>query len=70
MIGLVLVALSLGIAITIGIVALIAIIARQRLGAAFELRLPSINRGGSIFQGLAGSFIMAIALYAILTFYS
>ena len=66
MVGLVLVALALGIALTIGDVALVAILARQSLGAALSAYLPSFNRGGRIIQGIAGAFIIVIALYAML----
>lgn len=66
MVGLVLVALSLGIALTIGIFALVAILARQSLGAALGAWLPSFNRGGRIIQGVAGLCVIVIATYAML----
>lgn len=65
MVGLVLVSLALGISATIGIVALLAIVARSTVGIALGDKLPQIERGGRVLQGLAGLTIMAIGLYTL-----
>lgn len=62
MVGLVLVALALGISLTIGSVALIAILARRTLGAALGTWLPGLERGARVIQGLAGGTIVVIGL--------
>jgi ABC-type nickel/cobalt efflux system permease component RcnA len=65
MVGLVLVSLGLGISLTIGVVALVAIIARQSMGAALCGRLPALARWSRGVQGAAGALIMLIGLYTI-----
>jgi len=65
MVAVVLVALAAGIAFTIGIVALLAILGRRLLGHAFAERLPRFERNARILQGVAGAVIVALAAYAI-----
>lgn len=65
MVAAVLIALSLGIATTIGLVALLAILARDRVGVLLADRLPEIERAARIFQAVAGLIIVVLALYAI-----
>jgi ABC-type nickel/cobalt efflux system permease component RcnA len=67
MVGLVLLSLALGIAATIGIVAVLAIAGRSLLGASLVDRLPHIARAGRILQGVAGAAIIAIGVLTILT---
>jgi ABC-type nickel/cobalt efflux system permease component RcnA len=62
MVGLVLVSLALGISLTIGAVALGAILGRRSLGMALGSYLPSIERWSRITQGVAGALIVAIGL--------
>ena len=62
MVGLVLVSLALGISLTIGAVALGAILSRRSLGMALGSYLPSIERWSRITQGVAGALIVAIGL--------
>jgi nickel/cobalt exporter len=65
MVGLVLISLALGISTTIGLVALLAIIGRRSLGAAFAPMLPSFERYTRIIQACAGALIVAIGLITI-----
>ncbi len=65
MVGLVLIALAFGIAFTIGIVALFAILARWSMGAAIGPRLAALDRGGRIVQGVCGVLIIAIGVYTM-----
>jgi len=65
MVGLVLVSLALGISLTIGLVALLAILARKTLGNAFTSRLPGLERGARVIQGLAGGLIVTIGLHTL-----
>ena len=65
MIAAVLIALAAGIAFTIGLVALIAILARRFIGHAVHVHLPRLERGARVLQGLAGAAIMAVAAYSI-----
>lgn len=67
MVGLVLIALTLGIATTIGLVALAAILSRHIVGAALRTRLSSIERWGRILQGIAGTAIVTIGLYTLIS---
>ena len=67
MVGLVLVALALGIAVTIGTVALIAILARKVLGASLGQYLPRLERGARIIQGIAGAIIISLGTYTLVT---
>jgi len=66
MVAVVLIALASGIAFTIGIVALLAILGRRWLGYAFAERLPRFERNARILQGVAGLVIVALAAYAII----
>ncbi|MBI3434752.1 MAG: hypothetical protein HY056_06695 [Proteobacteria bacterium] len=65
MVALVLVGLALGIAFTIGVVALFAILARRGFGAALRARLPELDRGARLAQGIAGALIVAVGLYTL-----
>lgn len=56
----VLVSLALGISLTIGLVALAAIIGRRTLGAAMVSCLPGLERWSRIVQAAAGVLIVAI----------
>jgi nickel/cobalt exporter len=67
MVGLVLVALALGIATTIGIVALAAIMARSMLGTILVDRWPHLERAARVLQGVAGTAIVVIACGALVT---
>lgn len=67
MVGVVLISLALGIATTIGLVALAAILVRERLGAAMLDRLPRLERIGRTIQGIAGAVIVALSVYALIT---
>jgi nickel/cobalt exporter len=63
MVALVLLSLTAGIATTIGAVALLSIVFRSSVGAAFADRLPRIERKARVLQGVAGAVIVAIALW-------
>jgi ABC-type nickel/cobalt efflux system permease component RcnA len=65
MVGLVLVALACGIALTIGAVALGAIAGRRSLGAALGVHQPRLERWSRFVQGAAGVLIVAIGLLTI-----
>lgn len=67
MIAAVLVSLALGIAFTIGAVALAAILLRHVIGAALNERLSGIERWSRILQGAAGMLIVAVAVYSIVS---
>lgn len=60
MVMVVLAGLALGIATTIGIVAVATILARQTLGQALAQRLPQLERGARVLQGAAGVAIIVI----------
>jgi nickel/cobalt exporter len=62
MVAVVLAALALGIATTIGIVAVVTILARQTLGQALAHRLPQLERWSRIGQGVAGAAIVMIGV--------
>lgn len=66
MVGLVLVSLALGIALTIGSVATAAIMARATLGAALAGYLPGLERWARLLQGIGGAAIVVIGLLTIL----
>jgi ABC-type nickel/cobalt efflux system permease component RcnA len=70
MIALVLLSLALGIAVTIGVVAVLAILARDRLGEALARRLPELERGARVLQGIAGAAVIAIGLFTLATLLS
>lgn len=65
MVGLILVSLALGISLTIGLVAVAAIIGRATMGKGLAARLPQFNRGARIVQGVAGTLIVLIGVYAV-----
>jgi ABC-type nickel/cobalt efflux system permease component RcnA len=65
MVTVVLAALVLGIATTIGIVAVATILARQALGQALAQRLPRLERGARVLQGAAGVAIIAIGVLMV-----
>ena len=67
MAGLALAALALGIAMTIGTVAVLAIVARRALGRALAGRLPALERGARALQALAGFAIVVISTYSLWT---
>jgi nickel/cobalt transporter (NicO) family protein len=62
MVTVVLAALALGIATTIGILAVATILARQTFGQALAQRLPQLEHGARVLQGAAGVAIIAIAV--------
>lgn len=65
MIALVLLALSLGIALTIGLVAAGAIVARKVLGTALAAWLPELERWARAVQAFAGAAIVAVSLFML-----
>lgn len=65
MVAVVLAALALGIATTIGIVAVVTILARHTLGLALTQRLPQLERGARLLQGIAGGAIIVIGLVTV-----
>lgn len=62
MVLVVLVALALGVALTIGLVALAAIAGRRLLGAALADRLPALERWSRMLQAAAGCAIVIIGI--------
>lgn len=66
MVALVLVALTLGIATTIGLVALAAILSRYFVGSALVTHISGIERWGRIIQGTAGAVIITVGSYAVI----
>jgi ABC-type nickel/cobalt efflux system permease component RcnA len=67
MVIVVLIALATGIAFTIGMVALLAIVARRSLSLALSHRLSGLERAARILQGIAGAVIVVIAGYSLWT---
>ena len=67
MVGIVLVSLALGISLTIGAVALAAIVARRSLGAALARYLPALDRGSRVIQAAAGLVMIAIGGLTLLS---
>jgi ABC-type nickel/cobalt efflux system permease component RcnA len=65
MVGLVLFSLALGIATTIGMVAIFAIIGRSVIGTAVTDRLPQIDRAARLIQGMAAVAIIAIGIFTL-----
>ena len=65
MVGLVLLSLGLGISLTIGLVALLAILARRGMGVALAHHIPALNRGARVVQALAGLLIVGIGLITV-----
>lgn len=66
MVGLMLVSLSLGISLTIGLVAVAAILGRATIGKALAAHLPKLDRGARMVQGAAGGAIVLIGVYTLL----
>ena len=67
MVGLVLVSLALGISLTIGAVALAAIVARRSLGVALARYTPALDRGSRTIQAAAGLLMIGIAGHTLLS---
>ncbi len=65
MVGVVLLSLALGISLTIGLVALLAIAVRRGFGVAVGNYLPSLDRWSRALQVVAGAAIVAIGLLTI-----
>lgn len=65
MIALVLLALSFGIALTIGLVAVGAILARKMLAVAFVAWLPDLDRWARGVQAVAGTIIVGTSIYML-----
>ena len=65
MVAVVLVSLASGIALTIGSVALIAIVARRLVGPPILQRVSNLEHGARLMQAAAGALIVAIAGYSI-----
>jgi len=65
MVGLILLSLALGISVTIGAVAVLAIITRKGIGTAVADKVPQFDNGARVLQGAAGIAIIAIATYTI-----
>jgi nickel/cobalt exporter len=65
MIAVVLIALAAGIAFTIGLVALLAIVGRRLTRGSLAGRLHSFESGARTAQGIAGLVIILVASYAI-----
>jgi nickel/cobalt transporter (NicO) family protein len=65
MVALVLLSLALGISLTIGCVALLAILARGTMGAALIHQLPQLERGARILQGAAAVCIIGLGSYTM-----
>lgn len=66
-VGIVLLSLALGISLTIGAVAVLAILARSTMGAVLARRLAQLERGARALQGVAAAAIIALGIYAIAT---
>jgi nickel/cobalt exporter len=65
MVLLVLIALTLGIATTIGLVAVAAIASRRLAGAAVATHVSGLERWSRVLQGLAGATIISIGIYML-----
>lgn len=65
MTAVVLFTLAAGIAFTIGLVAVLAILGRRCIGPALIDRMPGFERGARALQSTAGALIIVIAAYAI-----
>jgi nickel/cobalt transporter (NicO) family protein len=65
MVALVLLSLALGISLTIGGVALLAMLARYAIAAPLAHRLPQLERGARILQGAAAVLIIALGVYML-----
>ncbi len=62
MVGLMLISLALGISLTIGLVAVAAILGRAKMGKALGAHLPQLDCGARIVQGVAGAIIILIGI--------
>lgn len=62
MVLMVLAALALGISLTIGVVALVAIVGRRTMGLALAGYLPALDRWSRMLQAAAGLLIIVIGL--------
>jgi ABC-type nickel/cobalt efflux system permease component RcnA len=67
MVLLVLISLALGIALTIGLVALAAIIGRRTMGIALAGYLPGLERWSRIVQAAAGILIMGLGVATLMS---
>lgn len=67
MVALVLFSLALGISLTIGGVALLAILSRNTIAAPLAHRLPQLERGARIVQGAAAVLIVGLGVYTMAT---
>jgi nickel/cobalt exporter len=65
MVGLVLASLALGISLTIGTVAVLAIVVRGTMGAALATRLPQLEQGARVVQGVAAVAIIVLGTYTL-----
>lgn len=65
MVALVLLSLALGISLTIGVVAVLAIVARRVVGAALAGWSPAMERGSRVVQGVAGLLIVIMGLITL-----
>jgi ABC-type nickel/cobalt efflux system permease component RcnA len=65
MVGVVLVSLALGISLTIGLVALMAIAARRGFGLAISNSMPGLERWARTLQAVAGAIIVIIGLWTM-----
>jgi ABC-type nickel/cobalt efflux system permease component RcnA len=65
MVGLVLLSLALGISLTIGAVAILAILARSTMGVLLTHRLHQFEGGARMAQALAAVAIITLGVYAI-----
>ena len=65
MVGLVLASLALGISLTIGTVAVLAIVVRGTMGAALASRLHQLEQGARVVQGVAAVAIIVLGTYTL-----
>ena len=65
MVGLVLASLALGISLTIGTVAVLAIAMRGTMGAALARRVPQLERGARVVQGVAAVAIIVLGAHTM-----
>lgn len=66
MVLVVLVSLAVGIALTIGLVALAAIVGRRMMGLALANYLPGLERWSRVVQGAAGALIVAVGISTLI----
>jgi nickel/cobalt transporter (NicO) family protein len=65
MVGLALLSLALGISLTIGTVAVLAILARSTAGVVLVGRISQLERGARVVQSVAAILIIAFGIFAI-----